>query len=103
MEDVMASGSARLGRPVIVLPPACVATVARQVGRSMRARLQGRMMTRFAMVLVVASVVMGMRPPVAMADTLRVCASGCTFADYSSIQAAIEAARTGDRILIAPG
>jgi hypothetical protein len=61
------------------------------------------MMTRFAMVLVIASVVMGMRAPVAIADTLRVCASGCTFADYSSIQAAIEAARTGDRILIAPG
>jgi pectin methylesterase-like acyl-CoA thioesterase len=55
------------------------------------------------MLLVGAGVVVGMRPMAAMADTLRVCATGCLYSDYTSIQAAIDAARTGDRILIAPG
>jgi hypothetical protein len=55
------------------------------------------------MLLVVAGAVVGMRPTASMADTLRVCVTGCLYSDYTSIQAAIDAARTGDRILIAPG
>ena len=63
-------------------------------------RLQGGYVTRFIMILVAASAVMWIRPTAAGAATLQVCANGCT---YNSIQSAIDAAKTGDTIDIAPG
>jgi hypothetical protein len=83
------------GRFVLLLPTACVPPVARLAGQ-----LQGGYVTRFITALVLASAVMWMRPSVALAGTLHVCASGCP---YGSIQTAIDAAESGDRIAIAPG
>lgn len=56
--------------------------------------------TRFVMLLIIASAVMSIRPPEAAAGMLQVCPSGCP---YTSIQSAINAAQTGDRIIIAAG
>ena len=58
------------------------------------------MRMRFVMLLVAAIVGVGIRPSTALAGKLRVCANGCP---YSTIQAAIDAAKTGDTIKIAPG
>lgn len=58
------------------------------------------MRMRFVMLLVAAIAVVGIRPSTALAGKLRVCANGCP---YSTIQAAIDAAQTGDTIKIAPG
>ena len=77
----MASGSARPGRA------ACV-------------WLQGGYVTRFIMLLVAASAAIWIHPSAAVAGTLKVCPTGCT---YSTIQSAIDAAQTGDTIKIAPG
>ncbi len=96
----MASGSARLGRPVLLLPPEGVPPVARLAGQSVCVWLQGGYVTRFIMLLVVASVVMWIRPSAAVAGTLQVCPNGCPF---TSIQNAIDAAQTGDKITIARG
>ncbi len=61
--------------------------------------LQGKFV-RLVMVLAVASAVMCIHTSEAVAGTLRVCPSGCT---YSSIQAAIDAVQTGDTITVAAG
>ncbi|MGA6970861.1 MAG: right-handed parallel beta-helix repeat-containing protein [Candidatus Binatus sp.] len=58
------------------------------------------MRVRFVMFLVAAIAVVASRASTAVAGKLSVCASGCP---YSSIQAAIDAAKTGDTITIAPG
>src|ERR1700733_834477 len=57
------------------------------------------MRMRFVMLLVAVIVGVGIRST-ALAGRLRVCANGCP---YSTIQAAIDAAQTGDTIKIAPG
>ena len=57
-------------------------------------------MTRFTMLLVAASAAMWIHSSAAVAGTLKVCPTGCT---YSTIQSAIDAAQTGDSIKIATG
>ena len=52
------------------------------------------------MLLVAASAAMWIHSSAAVAATLQVCPTGCT---YSTIQSAIDAAQTGDTIKIAPG
>jgi hypothetical protein len=52
------------------------------------------------MLLVAASAAMWIHSSAAVAGTLQVCPTGCT---YSTIQGAIDAAQTGDTIKIAPG
>jgi hypothetical protein len=86
----MTSDNTRLGRLVFPLPPSYMPPGARPAGY---VRL-------FIALLVVASVLLSIRPSAAMAATLRVGPRGCP---YAVIQNAIDAARTGDRIMIAPG
>ncbi len=57
-------------------------------------------MTRFITLLVAASAAMWIHSSAAVAGTLKVCPTGCT---YSTIQSAIDAAQTGDSIKIATG
>ena len=63
-------------------------------------RLQGGCVTRFIMILAAASTFMWIHPSAAVAGTLKVCPTGCT---YTTIQSAIDVAQTGDSIKIAPG
>ncbi len=57
-------------------------------------------MTRFITILAAASAAMWIHPSAAVASTLKVCPTGCT---YPTIQSAIDVAQTGDSIKIAPG
>ncbi len=96
----MALLNTHLGHPDFMLSLA-EAPTARRRG-PVRARWHARV-RRFIVLLMGAGAVVGVRPTSSMAETLRVCATSCIYSDYTSIQAAIDAARTGDRILIAPG